>query len=141
MPPPPSPYEQSAAPKEDVKYLRLHFNRRLTWHKHIFAKRKELGISITKMYWLLGCKSKLYAATSLSHIKQDSNQSVLMEHNLRVHRPLAERYSRKLPIRDFVHDSGCTLVHTATAVNTGLASVHSNDLVVNLVAQHDNNNR
>jgi hypothetical protein len=33
------------------------------WHtgllyKHIFAKRKQLGISLTKMYWLLG-KSKL----------------------------------------------------------------------------------
>jgi hypothetical protein len=24
---------------------------------HIFAKRKQLGISLTKMYWLLGCKS------------------------------------------------------------------------------------
>jgi hypothetical protein len=32
---------------------------RLTWHKHIFAKRKQLGITLTKMYWLLGRKSKL----------------------------------------------------------------------------------
>jgi hypothetical protein len=47
-------------PQENhVKCLRLHLNRRLTWHKHIFAKRKLLGLSLTKMYWLLGRKSKL----------------------------------------------------------------------------------
>jgi hypothetical protein len=48
-------------PQEDdnVKYLWLHLDRRCTWHKHIFAKRKQLGITLTKMYWLLGCKSKL----------------------------------------------------------------------------------
>jgi hypothetical protein len=28
-------------------------------HTHIFAKRKQLGLSLTKMYWLLGRKSKL----------------------------------------------------------------------------------
>jgi hypothetical protein len=41
-------------------YLGLHLNRRLAWHKHIFAKRKQLGITLTKIYWLLGCKSKLF---------------------------------------------------------------------------------
>jgi hypothetical protein len=30
-----------------------------TWNKHIFIKRKQLGITLTKMYWLLGRKSKL----------------------------------------------------------------------------------
>jgi hypothetical protein len=30
-----------------------------TWHKHIFVKRKQLGITLTKIYWLLGRKSKL----------------------------------------------------------------------------------
>jgi hypothetical protein len=45
---------------DDVKYLLLHLYRRLTWHKDIFTKRKQLGIALTKMLWLLGRKSKLF---------------------------------------------------------------------------------
>jgi hypothetical protein len=45
-------------PQQDVKCLGLHLNRRLTWHKYIFEKWKDLGITLTKMYWLLGLKSK-----------------------------------------------------------------------------------
>jgi histone H2A len=44
---------------EEVKYLGLQLDRGLTWLKHIFAKRKHLGITLSKMYQLLGRKSKL----------------------------------------------------------------------------------
>jgi hypothetical protein len=33
---------------DHVKYLGL------TWHHHIFTKWKQLGLTLTKMYWLLG---------------------------------------------------------------------------------------
>jgi hypothetical protein len=51
--------------EEDVKYLRLHLDRRLTWHVHIFAKRKQLGIALTKTYRFLGRKSKLSTSNKL----------------------------------------------------------------------------
>jgi hypothetical protein len=53
--------------EEDVKYLGLHLDGGLTWNKHIFAKRKKLEIILTKMYWLLDRKSKLYRQQT-SHI-------------------------------------------------------------------------
>jgi hypothetical protein len=59
------PINNVQLPQEDVKYLARHFDRRLTWHKHIFAKLKQLGITLTKMCWLLGRKSKLSAINKL----------------------------------------------------------------------------
>jgi hypothetical protein len=32
--------------KEDIKYLMLHPEKRLSWHTPIFAKRKQIGIAL-----------------------------------------------------------------------------------------------
>jgi hypothetical protein len=33
--------------EEGFRYLGLRLDRRLIWHKHIFTKRKQLGITLT----------------------------------------------------------------------------------------------
>lgn len=43
----------------DAKYLGMHLDQRLTWKKHIFTKRKQLGLKLQKMYWLMGKNSSL----------------------------------------------------------------------------------
>ena len=44
---------------ETAKYLGIHLDCRLTWQKHIFTKRKQLGLQLHRMYWITGRKSKL----------------------------------------------------------------------------------
>jgi hypothetical protein len=44
---------------------RLHLDRRLTWHKHIFTKRKQLGLTLTKTHWLHGRKSQFSTTNEL----------------------------------------------------------------------------
>ena len=44
---------------EEVKYLGIHLDRKLTWRKHISTKRKQLDLKLHKLYWIIGRKSQL----------------------------------------------------------------------------------
>jgi hypothetical protein len=51
---------QTAVPHaETVKYLGLHFDKRLTWKNHVAIKRKQLDHKNREIYWLIGKYSPL----------------------------------------------------------------------------------
>lgn len=45
--------------QDNVKYLGMYLDRRLNWKKHISMKRKQLGLKLHSLYWLIGHKSPL----------------------------------------------------------------------------------
>jgi hypothetical protein len=51
--------------ENDACHVFVALDRRLTWRHHIFAKRKQLGLTLTKMYWLFGRKSLLSLSNKL----------------------------------------------------------------------------
>jgi hypothetical protein len=128
--------------EEDAKYLGLNLDRRLTWHKHIFAKRKQLGNIVTKMYWLLWRKSKLFTSNKL-HIHK-STLKPIWTYGIQLwgtastsNIEILKRFQSKVlnVIVDALH--GLQLFETiskyeqlkknsaATALNTVLASAHT----------------
>jgi hypothetical protein len=97
---------------EDAKYLGTHLDRRLTWRKHVYIKRKQLGLKLTKLYYLIRRNSKLTLDNTLLVYKiilkpiwtygiqlwgtsSNSNLDIL---------------DRTLPVKGTSHDNRCSLV-------------------------------
>jgi hypothetical protein len=57
---PPLYINQTAVPHaETVKYLELHFDKRLTWKNHVTTKGKQLDLKTREINWLIGKHSPL----------------------------------------------------------------------------------
>jgi len=57
--PPLQPNNKQLTQPEEVKYLGVHLDRKLTWRKNISTKRKQLDLKLPKLYWIIGQKSQL----------------------------------------------------------------------------------
>jgi hypothetical protein len=51
--------------KNEVKYLGMYLDRRVTWAKHIKTKRKQLNLKAKQMNWKLGRSSTLSTESKL----------------------------------------------------------------------------
>jgi hypothetical protein len=51
--------------KNEVKYLGLILDQKLTWRPHIIAKKTQINLKLRQMNWLIGRISKLTAENKL----------------------------------------------------------------------------
>jgi hypothetical protein len=145
-------------PQEDVKYLGLHLDRRLAWPKHILAKRKQLWITLTKMYRLLGRKSKLSTSNKL-HIYK-TILKLIWTYGIQLwgtastyNKELLERFQSKALLmivdaplyvpnmvirRDLQIPTVKEEIRLYSSQYSARLSAHPNDLTVNLIELTDN---
>jgi hypothetical protein len=62
---PPVQLNNQLTQTDEVKYLGIYLDRRLTWRKHITTKRKQLDLILRKLYWIIGRKSQLSLVNKL----------------------------------------------------------------------------
>jgi hypothetical protein len=56
---------------EEVKYLDIHLDLKLTWRKHISTKRKQLDLKLCKLYWIIGRKCQLSLENKTTSIQSN----------------------------------------------------------------------
>lgn len=55
--PPVGIHNRDYVQSENMKYFEIHLDRKPTW-RNIFTKRKQLGLKLSQMYWIIGRKSQ-----------------------------------------------------------------------------------
>jgi hypothetical protein len=165
-----SPHEEKPAPsvhinsvhlpqQEDVKSLGLHLDRRLTWRKQMFTKRKQLGMTLIKMRWLIRLKSILSISNKILIYKailkpiwnfekkklwgtaSTSNIEILERFQSKVLRTIVDApwYVPNVVIRkDLQTLTVKKEIRHSSSQYSSRFSVHPNDTVVNLKARPDN---
>jgi hypothetical protein len=97
---------------EDIKYRGLHLDRRLAYHKHIFAKRKQVGPPSAKCTGYAKASQNIPQAVT-SHTWNNTQTNLdLRNATLGYGFHFQHINSRTFPIERFEHDSGRTLVYT-----------------------------
>jgi hypothetical protein len=145
-------------PRKRYQVSGLHLDIRFTRHKHIFVKRKQLGITLTKMYCLLGRKSKLSTSNKLLIYKtifkpiwtygmklwgtvSTSNIRILERFQSKALRMIVDApwYVPNTVIRRDLHTPTVKEeIRRYSSQYSARLSAHPNDLVVNLVELPDN---
>jgi hypothetical protein len=153
---PPSPYKQCATPPR-----RCLVSWATPWqetHKHNFTKWKQLGITLTKLYWLLKRKSKL--STSNKHLMYKTIIKPIWTYRIQLwcmastfSIEILERFQLKalcmiLDLPWYVPNTVIRRniqiptvkgeIHCYSSQYIACFSAHPNDLIVNLIELPDN---
>jgi hypothetical protein len=117
---PSCPHERATSLCGSSQIPRNPPGQKLTWHHHIFAKRKQLGLTLTKMYWLLGRSSRLSLTQQAPSLQIHPQTHLDLRHPTLGHSiHIQHRDPRTLSIKGPAHNRRCTVVCAEPSHSSG----------------------